>query len=384
MKIALVAETFLPTINGVTHSLLRVLDHLAAEGHEARVLAPDSGPFHPHGPAPAAYAGAPITWLPSVALPGYRGVRLAAGGVARVRRTLEQWAPDVVHLAAPFVLGWRAAQAAGQLGLPSVAIYQTDVPTYAARYGLGQFEALLWRRVVDVHAASSLTLAPSTAACAQLAAHGVPRVRRWGRGVDAVRFAPSRRDLAIRSSLAPGGEVLVGYVGRLAAEKQVEDLRVLADLPGVRLVVIGDGPYRARLERLLPTAHFTGFLGGDALPAMLASLDVFVHPGELETFGQTLQEAMASGVPVVAVGRGGPVDLVDQSRTGWLYPPGDLAAFCAQVLDLTGDLRKRRAFGVAARTVVAGRTWTTRGHELTRHYADAIALGAPARGSVVG
>ena len=130
--------------------------------------------------------------------------------------------------------------------------------------------------------------------------------------------------IALRAELAPNGEKLVGFVGRLAHEKQVGDLRVLSDLPGTRLVVIGSGPLREQLERELPGAHFAGFQGGEDLARHVASLDLFVHPGESDTFGQTLQEAMASGVPVVAVGRGGPLDIVDASRTGWLYPPGEL------------------------------------------------------------
>jgi phosphatidylinositol alpha 1,6-mannosyltransferase len=148
----------------------------------------------------------------------------------------------------------------------------------------------------------------------------------------------------------------------------VEDLAALADVPGTRLVIVGGGPQREALEAALPEAVFTGFLGGEELARAVASFDLFVHPGEFETFCQTIQEAMASGVPVVATGRGGPLDLVENSRTGWLYEPGDLAALRTRVADLTGDDAKRRAFAAAAHASVQGRTWHALGEELVRHY----------------
>jgi phosphatidylinositol alpha 1,6-mannosyltransferase len=301
-------------------------------------------------------------------------VRVAPGGSRRLITTLDRFRPDVVHLASPFVLGWRGLLAAQTLALPTVAVYQTEIPAYAARYGIPYAEELLWQHVDRIHSQSTLTLAPSSAAIRQLEERNIDRVRLWVRGVDAERFDPARRSEEWRRSVAPNGERLVGYVGRLAAEKQLEDLAALSEVPGTRLVIVGDGPIGPSLRRLLPKAHFTGFLGGDDLATVMASLDVFVHPGESETFCQTIQEAMASGVPVVATGRGGPVDLVDSSRTGWLYTPGDLAEMASAVRDLVGDDGKRAAFGRAAREAVRSRTWKSVTGALVGHYSDAIEL----------
>jgi phosphatidylinositol alpha 1,6-mannosyltransferase len=374
VRIAIVAESFLPLMNGVTHSILRVLEHLESRGDDVLVIAPSTL----DGEAPDQVLGAEVLRLPAVPLAGYANVRVAMGGVYRVKRILADYAPDVVHLASPFVLGWRAAQAAHQLGIPTVAVYQTEVPSYAARYGVPFLENWAWNRVENIHLLATRTLVPSTFALNQLRGRGILRVKMWRRGVDTARFSPEKRDDGWRAAVAPGGQRIIGYVGRLAVEKQVEDLAALAGIPNAKLVVVGDGPQRAVLEDALPDAVFTGFLGGEELARAVASFDLFVHPGEFETFCQTIQEAMASGVPVVATGRGGPLDLVENSRTGWLYEPGDLSGLRGHVLDLMGDDAKRRAFAAAAHASVQDRTWPALCQELVRHYGDAMAA-APAR-----
>jgi phosphatidylinositol alpha 1,6-mannosyltransferase len=369
VRVAIFTEAFLPSVNGVTHSVMRVLEHLRDEGHQAMVIAPAS-----HGRVPHEYAGFPVIPVAAVGLPGYQDVRVSSTTQLRLERLLEDFHPDVLHLAAPIALGHRAAQAANWLGIPVVAIYQTDVPSYAARYGFAGAETLLWWRVRQIHSIATMTLAPSTYARNQLVEHHVPRVGLWARGVDSVRFDPAKRDEAWRRTVAPNGEKIIGCVGRLAPEKQIGDLQALADLPDTRLVVIGDGPSRGELESFLPNAHFTGQLVGDELPQLMASMDVFVHPGELETFGQSIQEAMASGLPVVAPAKGGPIDLVNSSRTGWLYAPGDLATMRRHVRDLVGDDRKRAAFSREARLSVKDRTWHSLCDELMGHYREAITV----------
>ncbi|MHA7281565.1 glycosyltransferase family 4 protein [Arthrobacter sp. TMS2-4] len=368
MRIAIVAETFLPAVNGVTHSIQRMLEHFDDRRDEVLVIAPSSA-----DPDTSEWGrNVRVVRLASVPLAGYSSVRVAVGGVNKVRRLLADFAPEIVHLASPFELGWRALRAAADLGIPVVAVYQTDVPGYAARYGLPLLESWAWQRVENIHRGATRTLAPSTSAIRQLEDHDIPNVRLWRRGVDTSRFHPGKRSHSFRGNIAPRGTKLIGYVGRLAAEKQVDDLRVLESVDNTRLVIIGDGPLRPALESALPSAHFTGFLGGEELATAMASLDLFIHPGELETFCQTIQEAMASGVPVVATGRGGPLDLVDPSRTGWLYHPGNLAQLRSQVLDLVGDDAKRAAFSQAACAVVQGRTWPVLCESLIQHYEQTI------------
>src|SRR6202030_3637184 len=134
-----------------------------------------------------------------------------------------------------------------------------------------------------------------------------------------------------------------------AAEKHVELLAGITALPGVRLVIVGAGPTEAALRQQMPDAVFLGERRGDELAAIYASLDVFVHSGPYETFGQTLQEAAASGLPVVAPAAGGPLDLVENGVTGYLVPPGDRGALAGAVARLVADPRLRAAAGRAAR-----------------------------------
>ncbi|WP_334121274.1 glycosyltransferase family 4 protein [Glutamicibacter sp.] len=370
MKVAIVAESFLPHFNGVTNSILKTLDHLALTGHDAVVITPAgslAGELTGHG-VPRQYKGFAIRTVPSMPLASYPEVRVATTSVSRIRKILARERVDVVHLASPFILGWQGLRAAQELNLPTVALYQTEVPSYAERYKMPWLTQRLWDHVRAIHTAADLSLVPSTFSYRQLQDLGIDRLKISGRGVDTEQFTPRRRSEQFRQAVAPNGEVIIGYVGRLAAEKQVADLKALADLKNTRLVIVGSGPLESELRALLPDAHFTGFLSGERLAEVMASMDVFVHPGASETFCQTIQEAMACSVPVVAVGRGGPLDLVDSSRTGWLYQPGNLNELRNRVSDLVYDDAKRLAFASAALTSVQDRSWFSIGEQLLDHY----------------
>jgi phosphatidylinositol alpha 1,6-mannosyltransferase len=375
MRIALITESFPPDVNGVANSVVRVAEHLVARGHQPMVIAPAPATSARGVTGPRRY---PVVRIPSVPLPRYRGFRFGMPG-ARLTDALLAHAPDVVHLASPFVLGARGVALANRRGLPTVAVYQTDVAAFLRNYRLGWGEDLTWRWIRTIHNGADRTLAPSSASVTDLAAQGIRRVHRWGRGVDTLRFHPDKRSAAVRRALAPGGEVLVGYVGRLAAEKRLDLLAGAARLPGVRLVVVGDGPGRRDAEKALPGAAFVGQRVGDQLARICASLDVFVHAGPHETFCQSVQEAMASGVPVVAPAAGGPVDLVRPGLTGTLVPPEDGGAIATAVAELAADPELRARYGLAGRDAVAGRTWAAIGDELIGHYADLLAARAARR-----
>jgi phosphatidylinositol alpha 1,6-mannosyltransferase len=365
LRVLVVSESFLPQVNGVTNSVRRVLEHLAERGHVAELVAPTG---------PETYAGFPVTHARGASLPFYRDFRIGLETRRRLRAVMLRFQPDVVHIASPATLGYQAARAAGELGVPTVAIYQTDLVGFAERYGIAGGAAAMTSLTRRIHVAVDRTLAPSTASVAQLEAMQVPGLARWPRGVDLEAFSPALRDEALHHELAPAGERLVGYVGRLAPEKELELLAHVDRLPGVRVVVVGGGPEEERLRRLLPGAAFLGVLHGQDLGRAYATLDVFVHTGRHETYCQAAQEALASGVPVVAPRAGGPIDVVDDGTAGFLYRPGDGGELASYVARLVGDDDLRARVSRAAVHSVQGRTWAAVNERLVEHYREIVGL----------
>lgn len=261
MRVAIVTESFLPTVNGVTTSVCRVLDYLSGHGHghEAIIICPAAG-------APSSYAGFPVHELPAIA---YRQFPVALPH-PQMQKLLQDFAPDVLHAASPFLVGAQAIAAANRLGVPSVAIFQTDVAGYARRNRMGATARLAWRWVRWVHEGADLTLAPSSASIADLTAAGLARLDRWGRGVDLTAYHPSKRLAAstreLRRSFAADDEVVVGYVGRVAPEKRLETLAALRGVEGIRIAIVGDGPSMPALQKTLKgmPVSFLGALRGEA------------------------------------------------------------------------------------------------------------------------
>ena len=369
MRIAIVAESFLPNVNGVTNSVLRVIEHMRGAGHEVLVIAPDTPRGQPA--ADKVYEGIRVHRVPSRMFPKVTSLPL---GVPRPRMVgvLRGFEPDVIHLASPALLGYGGLHAARHLNVPTIAVFQTDLAGFAISYGMGSASRAAWGWTRHLHKRVDRTLAPSQSAMENLVTHGIPRVYKWARGVDLTGFAPSARDEQLRRTWSPDGKPIVGFVGRLAPEKHVERLAALGSRDDLQLVIVGDGVDRSKLESAIPRAVFTGARYGAALSAAYASMDVFVHPGEHETFCQAVQEAMASGLPVVAPDAGGPRDLVAPYRTGLLLPVDEFERRLPESVDHLVD--ERRRYSVAARRAVLGRTWPVICDELLGHYQAVVGI----------
>ena len=366
MRIGVVTESFLPQINGVTNSVLRVLEFLESQGHQAMVIAPESqgGPQEYHGHRIKRVPSIPVQSLVPIGLP-------IAMPTRRLEYLLDGFAPDVLHLASPFALGGYAARVAKRLHIPTVSIYQTDLAGFAKHYGATIAQNSIRKIVGKIHSQTSRTLAPSRSACRELHSQGVENVHLWRRGVNTNLFNPMQRNLELRQRWGSPHKLIVGYVGRLANEKRISDLAVLDRDPRIQLVLVGDGPAKSKLGRELPNAIFAGFQSGADLAAHYASFDLFVHPGPNETFCQAVQEALSSGIPCIVPTTGGPADLVTTQATGYILHtnrPDSLVAAINHFIERDDKTEMQ----LMARHSVVERTWSKVNHQLLDHYRAVI------------
>lgn len=366
LRVVVVTESFLPQVNGVTNSVLRILEHLRAEGHQALVIAPESSG------GITEYAGFRVKRVPSLEMKGLLPVGFPQ---KMIEPLIDGFNPDVVHLASPFFLGNYASRVAERLDIPTLSVYQTDIAGFARHYGLTVAHDSLKRWVAKIHKRTTRTLAPSNWSCEDLKTTGVPNVHLWPRGVDSQKFSPEKRDINLRCELLADrpDRKLVGYVGRLANEKRIDDLATLDARDDIQLVIVGEGPARTRLERVLTNARFVGYQSGEDLARYYASLDIFVHTGKHETFCQSVQEALASGVPVIAPNFGGPTDLVKHGWTGYLIDTENSYSLNHAVNQII-QLAEPALMGARARESVIERTWLSINNQLISHYKDLIAV----------
>jgi glycosyltransferase involved in cell wall biosynthesis len=362
LRIAIVTENFLPKIDGVTRVLARLLEHLREHGHQALVIGPKT--------APPSFAGARVVRMPGQRFHWYPELQWSHF-TARCGRVLRDFRPDVVHLVHPVHIGESALYWAARAGAPTIASYHILMEDYVPSLGLLPrivAPAIIGRtRWVCNHA--DLRVCTSAATADHLLAHGYRMpVAVWPRGVDSGRFTPERRSRACRAQLTGGypDRLIILYLGRLSREKGLLTLAeafAQADpwARGWHLVLVGDGPLRPFLETRLANLPitFTGYLDGDAVPDALAAADIFAFPSTTETYGLVVSEALAAGVPVVAMAVGGVRDQVQDGVTGLLADPATPGAFARRLIDLATDAPLRARLATAGRAAALRRSWTS-------------------------
>jgi glycosyltransferase involved in cell wall biosynthesis len=286
----------------------------------------------------------------------------------------------------PSLLGIYGLHYARRHGLPAVASFHTNFASCLLYYGLGWAEPLGWRYMRWFYNQCAITLAPSRTVAEELRVRGIPNVTLWQRGVDRQRFSPSFRSQALRERIGAGGVPVLLFVGRLAREKNLDDLveavRVLEQRGDrFKLVLAGDGPMRRELRGRLPQAHFTGYVDGDALARWYGSADIFVLPSTIETFGNVVLEAFASGLPVVGVDRGGVRELITHGVNGLLAPPRAPAAFAELIHSLLVRPAEAARLGARARATAAHYRWPEVSRRLLATYRQLMAANGNGNGN---
>ncbi len=323
MRIAYVTETFPPEINGVSLTAERTVHHLRAAGHAVQLV-------RPRQPGESARRDAEEWRCGGGPIPMYPELRYGWATPIALRALWRQTGglPDLVHVTTPGPLGWAALRAARAEGLATSADFRTNFHAYCGHYGLGWLEPVVLGYLKRLHGMADLNFVPTVELARQLSAHGFERLQVLGRGVDAQRFTPQRRDPGLRREWRAGGagQRVLLHVGRLAPEKNAGLAlqtfeRLAARRPGLRMVVVGDGPMRARLERAHPSARFVGMQTGVELARHYASADVFLFPSLTDTFGNVTLEALASGLAVAAFDTGAAGQHVRDGVSGCLAPP---------------------------------------------------------------
>jgi glycosyltransferase involved in cell wall biosynthesis len=378
LRVAVVTETYPPEINGVAATISRVVEGLRLRNHEVQLVRPrqDRSEAAADGPG---FAELLMRGLP---IPRYPQLKL---GLPSRRALVRHWTthrPDVVHIVTEGPLGWSALQAAAHLRLPVVSDFRTNFHAYSRHYGVAWLRDPIMAYLRKFHNRTACTMVPTEALRAELRAGGFRRLRVVSRGVDTRQFDPAKRNAALRSTWGAGeSDTVVICVGRLAPEKNLGSLvaawqAMREQDPGVRLVLVGDGPEHARLQQRCPDAVFAGVRRGEDLAVHYASADVFVFPSLTETFGNVVPEAMASGLAVLGHQYAAAAQLVRHEENGLLVPFGDDQAFVAMVRGLAGQRQRIQALGHAARLTATHQDWARVVAEVESEYLSAMADGS--------
>jgi phosphatidylinositol alpha 1,6-mannosyltransferase len=372
MRVVYFTESLYPLVDGVSRTLARLFDTLLREEVDFRVVSPfvpdASVPWHDRV-LPAPYAR----------FPPHPDYRVSRPGGSKLRDRLEEFGPELVHLASPTPMAIWAQRYARRCGIPAVASFHTNFVSYFRYYGVGALEGLGWSALRWFYRRCDRIYAPTWSIIHELAGQRITNVELWSRGIDIEAFDPRFRDNSLRVAAGAGDDTpILLLVSRLVKEKDLADLvevhRILrAREVAFRFVLVGDGPMRGDLQAALPDACFVGHQTGEALARWYASADVFVFPSTTETLGNVVLEALASGIPAVVVDRGGPQDLVASGESGFVTPANDVVAMADRLEQLLRDPALRRTRGGEGRATARSRAWDRINGGWSERYAMVIA-----------
>jgi phosphatidylinositol alpha 1,6-mannosyltransferase len=372
LRVALFSGNYNYVRDGANQALNRLVGYLLSHGIQVRVYSPtvEHPAFAPTGD---------LVGVPAIPIPGRSEYRLAVALPARVRRDLERFSPNLVHVSSPDIGGHRAVTWARKRKIAVVASVHTRFETYLEYYHLQALEPLVRAGLRRFYHRCEVVLAPAPSTAAMLREQRMNRdIAIWTRGIDRRQFNPERRDMEWRRTQGiADDEMIIAFLGRIVMEKGLDvfadAIHALAPL-GLkhRVLAIGDGPARPWFQQQLPDAMFTGQLTGPDLARALASADVFLNPSVTEAFGNVTLEAMACALPVIAAESTGATNLVRSGVTGTLVDGSNPDEFAAALAAYARDPKVRRRHGQAGLKVAMTMDWDTINSAVIRAYKHAI------------
>ena len=375
LKVALFTGNYNHIRDGVSLTLNRWVSYLMENGADVLV-------FGPTVEDPDLDHVGELCSVPSVKMPGRPEYRISTGFPKENRDRLKRFDPNLVHIASPDILGYKALKWADKSGVPIVTSYHTHFTSYLKYYKLGLLEKIGWSYLRWFYKHSEHIYVPTKSMAEELIEKNIGRspevLKIWARGVDTDQFNPSKRDPKWREEMGFNEEdVVFTFVSRLVWEK---NLKLFASVisaiqkkyPHAKSLIVGDGPARTELESELNNTVFTGFLTGNALSKAYAGSDVFFFPSDTETFGNVTLEAMASGLPCLVADAQGSKSLVDHNENGFLIPVSKKKKFISRAEELAKDAELRRRLGQKSFEKAQNYTWDKINSTLLTHYYEVL------------
>ncbi|MBP2076927.1 glycosyltransferase family 4 protein [Oceanobacillus polygoni] len=358
MKIAIFTDTFAPEVNGVAKTLKRFTEYLDEQGIEYRVFAPKSSNEGLYSSNVHRFASLPFFL--------YQECRLALPKMSNVREELQQFQPDIIHVATPFNMGLCGLHYAKKLNIPIVGSYHTDFDKYLTYYDMQFLSKVLWKYMHWFHRPLKKIFVPSTDTKEQLQKHGFTNLSIWSRGVDVSTYHSNYNEQRVREKYQIKEKHLLLYVGRISPEKDVNLLPDISErllqkgIGNVHWLIVGDGPLKSELEDAAPTnMTFAGYITGEDLAEIYAAADLFVFPSATETFGNVVLESMACGTPVIGVNAGGVRTIINDGVTGILCEEKDNEAFAEAIIRMLSDRVERETMRLEVKKYAKTQAWDT-------------------------
>jgi glycosyltransferase involved in cell wall biosynthesis len=371
MKIAIFTDTFYPDVNGVARTFKRFTDYLDMKQISYKIFAPGSHTDE--------YASSNIHRFKSLSFFLYPECRLSFPNLLQMKTELQNFSPELIHVATPFNIGLCGSYLAKKMKIPLVGSYHTDFGHYLKYYDLQFLSNSLWKYIKWFYKPCQKLFVPSTETLKQLHQHGFTNLELWPRGVDCQLFHPFYDKKAVRQKYGLSKKFLLTYAGRLAPEKDVDILlKVAGSMPEkinnqIDWLVVGDGPLREDIQKKAPfNMRFTGYLEGESLAEVYSASDLFVFPSPTETFGNVVLEALASGTPVIGANAGGVKNIIKPGVMGDLCSPGNIEQFSGSIQQLLASDSKRLQMGLEGRKYALMQKWDKIFDRILWHYSSII------------